>query len=61
VDEILREALAHEEEGVGEYHKLLAVVAGCNIMLGVRAHADRRRGWHLADLGKMLRKPGSIA
>ena len=33
VDEILREALAHEEEGLAEYHKLLQAVAGRNIML----------------------------
>src|SRR6201981_2870087 len=33
VDEILREALAHEEEGLGEYRKLLDQVSGRNIML----------------------------
>ena len=33
VDEILREALMHEEEGLGEYHKLLGLVEGRNIML----------------------------
>jgi bacterioferritin len=62
VDEILREALAHEEEGVGEYHKLLAVVAGRNIMLEEYARTQiAAEDAHLADLGKMLRKPGSIA
>ena len=33
VDEILREALDHEQQGLGEYRKLLELVAGRNIML----------------------------
>jgi bacterioferritin len=62
VDEILREALTHEEEGVAEYHKLLELVAGRNIMLEEYARTQiAAEDAHLADLGKMLRKPGSIA
>jgi bacterioferritin len=62
VDEILREALTHEEEGVAEYHKLLDLVAGRNIMLEEYARTQiAAEDSHLADLGKMLRKPGSIA
>ncbi len=62
VDEILREALTHEEEGVAEYHKLLEVVAGRSIMLEEYARTQiAAEDAHLADLGKMLRKPGSIA
>jgi bacterioferritin len=61
VDEILREALAHEEEGLAEYHKLLELVAGRNIMLEEYARAQiATEEAHAADIGKMLRKPGSI-
>ena len=61
VDEILREALAHEEEGLAEYHKLLEIVAGRNIMLEEYARAQiATEEAHAADIGKMLRKPGSI-
>jgi bacterioferritin len=61
VDEILREALTHEEQGVAEYHKLLELVAGRNIMLEEFARTQiAAEDLHLADLGKMLRKPGSI-
>lgn len=61
VDEILREALVHEEEGLGEYHKLLKMVEGRNIMLDEYARGQiAAETAHVADLGKMLRKPGSI-
>jgi bacterioferritin len=62
VDEILREALMHEEEGLGEYHTLLGMVEGRNIMLEEYARVQiAAETAHVADLGKMLRKPGSIA
>lgn len=62
VDEILREAFTHEEAGVAEYHKLLELVAGRNVMLEEFARTQiAAEDAHLADLGKMLRKPGSIA
>ena len=61
VDEILREALAHEQEGLDEYRKLLAIVAGRNIMLEEYARAQiAAEEAHAAEIGKMLRKPGSI-
>jgi bacterioferritin len=61
VDEILREALAHEEEGLAEYHKLLAMVEGREIMLEEYARAQiAAETDHVADIRKMLRKPGSI-
>jgi len=61
VDEILREALAHEQEGLGEYRKLLAIVAGRNILLEEYARAQiAAEEAHAAEIGKMLRKPGSI-
>jgi bacterioferritin len=61
VDEILREALAHEEEGLAEYHKLLGMVEGREIMLEEYARAQiAAETDHVADIRKMLRKPGSI-
>jgi bacterioferritin len=62
VDEILREALSHEEEGLGEYRKLLDQVTGRSIMLEEYARTQiAAEEAHLADIGKMMRKPGSIA
>ncbi|MBV9696469.1 MAG: bacterioferritin [Gammaproteobacteria bacterium] len=62
VDEILREALGHEEEGLREYEKLLQAVSGRNIMLEEYARAQlATETAHVADIAKMLRKPGSIA
>src|SRR5262245_35085036 len=61
VDEILGEALAHEEEGLMEYRRLLDQVAGKSIM-----HEEYARNQiaaeeaHLAEIRKMMRKPGSI-
>jgi len=61
VDEILREALAHEQEALVEYRKLLDLVAGRNIMLEEYARAQiAAEEAHAAEIGKMLRKPGSI-
>jgi bacterioferritin len=61
VDEILREALAHEREGLAEYRKLLAAVSGRSVMLEEYARAQiAAEEAHVADIDKMLRKPGSI-
>jgi bacterioferritin len=61
VDEILHEALAHEQEGLAEYRRLLEMVAGRNIMLEEYARAQiAAEEVHAADIAKMLRKPGSI-
>jgi bacterioferritin len=61
VDEILREALSHEQLGLAEYHKLLAAVAGRSVMLEEYARVQvAAEEAHVADIGKMLRKPGSI-
>ena len=61
VDEILAEALEHEEEGLAEYRKLLKQVEGKSIMLEeycrVQISAEQE---HLAEIRKMMRKPGSI-
>ena len=62
VDEILREALTHEEEGLAEYRRLLEQVSGRSIMLEEYARVQiAAEEAHLADIGKMIRKPGSIA
>lgn len=61
VDEILREALEHEQQGLDEYRRLLEMVAGRNIMLEEYARQQiATEEAHAADIGKMLRKPGSI-
>ena len=62
VDEILREALEHEREGLAEYRALLAAVSGRSIMLEEYARTQiAAEEAHVADIEKMLRKPGSIA
>ena len=59
--EILAEALAHEEEGLEEYRKLLVQVAGKSIMLEEYARDQiSAEEEHLAEIRKMMRKPGSI-
>ena len=61
VDEILGEALVHEEEGLAEYRKLLVLVAGKSIMLEEYARAQiAAEEEHLAEIRKMMRRPGSI-
>jgi bacterioferritin len=61
VDEILAEALAHEEEGLEEYRKLLKLVAGRSVMLEEYSREQiSAEEEHLAEIRKMMRKPGSI-
>ncbi len=61
VDEILGEALEHEQLGLDEYNKLLGQVAGRSIMLEEYARAQiAAEEAHLAEIRKMMRKPGSI-
>jgi bacterioferritin len=61
VDEILAEALAHEEEGLGEYRKLLKLVEGKSIMLEEYCRDQiSAEEEHLAEIRKMMRRPGSI-
>jgi bacterioferritin len=62
VDEILGEAYAHEEEGLTEYRRLLELVAGRSIMLEEYARDQiAAEEAHLAEIRKMMRKPGSIS
>jgi bacterioferritin len=61
VDEILGEALTHEEEGLAEYRALLELVAGKSIMLEEYARKlIAAEEAHLSEIRKMMRKPGSI-
>jgi bacterioferritin len=62
VDEILRESLEHEQEGLAEYRKLLGQVQGHSIMLEEYARSQiAAEEAHVAEIAKMSRKPGSIA
>jgi len=61
IDEILGEALVHEEEGLTQYRKLLDFVAGRSIMLEEYARTQiAAEEEHLAEIRKMMRRPGSI-
>jgi bacterioferritin len=61
VDEILTEALEHEHQGLEEYRRLLAMVAGKSIMLEEYARDQiAAEEEHLAEIRKMMRRPGSI-
>jgi bacterioferritin len=61
VDEILSEALEHENQGLEEYRRLLQLSAGKSIMLEEYARAQiAAEEEHLAEIRKMLRRPGSI-
>jgi bacterioferritin len=61
VDEILTEALEHEQQGLEEYRKLLTMVAGRSIMLEEYARDQiAAEEEHLAEIRKMMRRPGSI-
>lgn len=62
IDEILRESQMHEQEGLAQYRELNGLVAGRNIMLEEYARTQiAAEEAHLAEIAKMLRKPGSIA
>jgi bacterioferritin len=61
VNEILKEAHEHEKEGLQAYYDLLELVAVKSILLEdyAREHIAAE-DMHLADIRKMMRKPGSI-
>jgi bacterioferritin len=61
VNEILNEAYKHEKEGLDEYHVLLGLVAGKSVLLEEYARDQiAAEEMHLADIKKMMRKPGSL-
>jgi bacterioferritin len=57
VDDILREAVEHEREGLAEYRKLLEITAGRSIMLEEYARDQiAAEEQHIAEIGKMMRR-----
>jgi bacterioferritin len=61
VNEILKEAHEHEKVGLQAYYDLLELVAGKSILLEEYARDQiAAEEMHLADIRKMMRKPGSI-
>ena len=59
IGDILRESLEHETSALAEYHRLLDLVNGRNVML--EEYARRMcalEETHLGDVRKMLLKPG---
>ena len=61
IGEILQESYEHEHLGLGEYRKLLNLVAGKSVLLEEYAREQiAAEEEHLAIIGKMMRKPASI-
>ena len=59
IGDILKESLEHEMQALSEYHNLLNLVNGRNVML--EEYARRMislEEMHLGEVRKMLRKPG---
>jgi bacterioferritin len=61
VNEILKEAYEHEKEGLQAYYTLLELATGKSVLLEEYARDQiAAEEMHLADIRKMMRKPGSI-
>jgi bacterioferritin len=61
ITDILEEAHVHEAVGLNEYVKLLGLVRDKSVMLEEYARAQiAAEEQHLAEIRKMMRKPGSI-
>ena len=61
VNEILKEAHEHEKEGLQAYYDLLELVTEQSVWLEEYARDQiAAEEMHLADIRKMMRKPGSI-
>lgn len=61
VNEILKEAHEHEKEGLNAYYALLELAQGKSVLLEEYARDQiAAEEMHLADIRKMMRKPGSI-
>ena len=61
IDQILREAIEHEQEGLAAYAKLLELVAGKNIVLeGYARKMIHDEAVQIAEVEKMLRRPGKL-
>lgn len=61
IDDILREAIEHEQGGVAMYRQLLALSEGNDIRLEEYAREMiRTEEDHIAEIEKMLRRPGVL-
>jgi bacterioferritin len=61
INEILKEAYEHEKEGLKAYYELLELATGQSVLLEEYARDQiSAEEMHLADIRKMMRKPGSI-
>jgi len=61
IDEILKETIEHELEGVQMYRRLLSHVEGKNLMLEEYARKMvHDEEIHLSEVRKMLRRPGKL-
>ena len=61
IDDILRETLEHEKEGVALYEALHGLVAGKDIRLEEYAREMiAHESDHISEVEKMLRKPGDL-
>ena len=61
IDQILREAMEHEQEGVDTYRKLLELVRDRDIMLEEFARKMvHDEEVHISEIEKMLRRPGKL-
>jgi bacterioferritin len=61
IQNILRESMEHEREGLALYREMLALVQGRSVLLEDYARklvAEEER--HLGEVDKMLRKPGEL-
>lgn len=61
IDDILRESIEHEQNGVALYRDLLALVEGKDVRLEEYARTmimDEEN--HISEIEKMLRKPGDL-
>ena len=61
IDQILREAMDHEQEGVDAYRKLLDLVRDRDVMLEEYARKMvHDEEVHISEIEKMLRRPGKL-
>jgi bacterioferritin len=61
IDDILREAIEHEENGIALYRQLLALAEGKDVRLEEYAREMiRTEEDHISEIEKMLRRPGEL-
>ncbi|MEX2164498.1 MAG: ferritin-like domain-containing protein [Sulfuricaulis sp.] len=61
VGDILRESLTHEREGLEAYRRLLGIAAGKSVLLEeYTRELIAKEEMHVAEVDKMLRRPGEI-